>query len=91
MGKSKIKANSAQLELELGLSLAKIKIKFVQLARNQNANIATSIRVESIYALSVLLSGVAPLNLLDQEIAILHAHLQKLPRNTPDVFVMFFA
>ena len=68
------------------------------LARNQNANIAAAIKVESIYALPVLLSGVAPLNLSDQDIAILHAHhrktllnLQKLPRNTPDVFVMFFA
>ena len=68
------------------------------LARNHNATPAASLKVESLYALPVLLSGVAPLILLKSEIEILHAHhkktllnLQKLPKNTPESFVMFFS
>ena len=68
------------------------------LARNHTANPAASLKVESLHALPVLLSGVAPLILLKAEIAILHSHhkktllnLQKLPKNTPESFVMFLA
>ena len=66
------------------------------IARNQNANIATALKVESLYAFPVLLSGVAPQILFGQDIAILHAHhkktllnLQKLLKNIPDIFVIF--
>lgn len=38
------------------------------LARNHSANPAASLRFESLYALLVLLSGVAPLNLKNSEI-----------------------
>ena len=85
---SRVKAHTKKLISLLPAGLARIQI----------ANIDASNRVDSIYALSVLLSGVAPLNLLEQEIAIPHAnhkktllYFQKLPRNTPDVFDMFFA
>ena len=68
------------------------------LARNHHANPAASLRVESLYALPVLLSGVAPLILSNQEIDILLSHhrkclqnLQKLLRNTPECVIMFLA
>ena len=68
------------------------------LARNHSANPAAALRVESLYALPVLLSGVAALTLTMAEINILHSHhkktllnLQKLPRKTPECFVMFLA
>ena len=68
------------------------------LARNQNANPAASLRVEALYALSVLLSGVAALVLSDGESNTLLLHhkntlqnLQKLHKNTPEPFIMFMA
>ena len=66
------------------------------LARNHNANPAASLRVESLYALPVLLFGIAPLILLASEIKIIHFHhkktlrnLQKLPFGTPEPVIMF--
>ena len=68
------------------------------LARNQNANPAASLKVESLYALPVLLSGVAPLIISKSETDIIHYHhkktllnLMKLPKNIPESFVMFMA
>ena len=68
------------------------------LARNQSANPAASLRVESLYALPVLLSGVAPLLLNSQELKVIHSHhriclqnIQKLRKNTPQPFIFFMA
>ena len=68
------------------------------LSRNQNTNPAASLRIQSTFANPVLLSGVAPLILNDDELGILHSHhkntlqnLQKLYRNTPECFTFFMA
>ena len=68
------------------------------LSRNQNTNPATSLRIQATYANPVLLSGVAPLILHDDELNILFSHhkntlqnLQKLYRNTPECFTLFMA
>ena len=68
------------------------------LSRNQNANPAVSLRIQSVFANPVLLSGIAPLILSDDEIGILHSHhknilqnLLKLYHNTPECFTLFMA
>ena len=68
------------------------------LSRNQNTNPAASLRIQSTYANPVLLSGVAPLILRDDELSILHSHhknilqnLLKLYHNTPECFTFFMA
>ena len=68
------------------------------ITRNRNTNPAASLRIHQIYALPVLLSGVAALTLLQSEINVLHSHhsksllnLQKLHKNTPESFILFMA
>ena len=68
------------------------------LARNHNANPAASLRVEALYALPVLLSGVAPLILSKDDVKVIHSHhknvlqnIQKLPKNTPESVILFLA
>ena len=68
------------------------------IARNQNTNPAASLRIQQVYALPVLLSGVAALHLTLSELDILHSHqknclqnLQKLHQNTPECFILFMA
>ena len=57
------------------------------LGRNQNTNPAVSLRIQSVYANPVLLSGVAPLILSPAEISILHIHhshcIQNLQKTKP--------
>ena len=71
-------------------------VLFAGLGRNHRGNPAASLRVESIYALPVLLSGVAALILLKSELDTLAQHykttiqnLQKLHPKTPRP-VLFF-
>ena len=66
------------------------------LARNQHLNPAASLRIQSLHANPVLLSGVAALCLNNSEMTILHSNhkqiiqsLQKLHDNTPECFIMF--
>ena len=72
-------------------------VLFSGMSRNIRGN-AASIRVENIYALPVLLSGVAPLRLLKSEIDPLLYHfqttiqnLQKLHPKTPRAVIFFLA
>ena len=66
------------------------------LSRRHRGNPAASLRVEKVYGLPVLLSGVGSLYLLQSEIQILSQHykqslegLQKLYRKTPESVVFF--
>ena len=66
------------------------------LARNQYANPASSLRIQSIFANPVLFSGISALILKKSELEILQSHLknilqnlQKLHKNTPEAFTMF--
>ena len=97
-----IRSNDGNLPHLQGRVTAHIKALYsvlpAGLARKHSANVAAALRVESLYALPVLLSGVAPLTLSKAEISVLHSHhkksllnLQKLPRNTPESVVMFLA
>ena len=68
------------------------------LARGHRGNPAASIRVERLYGIPVLLSGLAPLVLSIQEVSILSGHfkqhverLLKLHRATPEPVVWFLA
>ena len=62
------------------------------LAKKHNANPAASLRVQNVYALSVLLSGLASIPLTNPDIAILEKHyknmllrcIMKLPEKCPD-------
>ena len=67
------------------------------MARHHRGSPAASLRVEKIYGLPVLLSGMAPLVLLQSEIQVLSHHyketlqgLLKLYPATPDPVVFFF-
>ena len=73
-------------------------VLFAGLGRNHRGNPAASLRVESIYALPVLLSGVAALILLKSELDTLAQHykttiqnLQKLHPKTPRSVIFFLA
>ena len=68
------------------------------LARNQNANPAVSLRVQSVYSQPVLLSGIASLTLSDTETNIINSHhknclqnLMKLHQKTPESFILVMA
>ena len=68
------------------------------LAKKHNANPAGSLRVQNIYALTVLLSGLASIPLSNSEITILEKHyknmlrcLMKLPDKCPDPVIYFLA
>ena len=68
------------------------------LAKKHNTNPSASLRIQSLYALPVLMSGVASVNLLQSEINILSRHfrktlrlLMKLPEKTPDIAVYYLA
>ena len=68
------------------------------LAKRHNANPAASLRVQNVYALSVLLSGLASIPLSNSEITILEKHyknmlrcLMKLPDKCPDPVIYFLA
>ena len=68
------------------------------LSRNQGGNPAVSVRMQSIFASPVLLSGAASLVLNKSETDLLHCHqknvllnLQKLHPKTPECFVFFMA
>ena len=68
------------------------------LARGHSGNPAASIRVERLYVIPVLLSGLAPLVQSIQEVSILSGHfkqhverLLKLHRATPEPVVWFLA
>ena len=68
------------------------------LARRHNANQAASLKVQSTFALPVLLSGVASLTLNSAEFDVLDKHfkqtlrtLLKLPDRTPDPVIYFLA
>ena len=68
------------------------------MSRNHRGNPAASMRVEKVYALPVLLSGLGSLFLLESEVKILSQHykdtleaLQKLHAKTPEPVVFFLA
>jgi hypothetical protein len=68
------------------------------LSRNHRGNPAASLRTEKLYALPVLLSGLASLFLLESEVQTLSQHyketleaLQKLHQKTPEAVVYFLA
>ena len=68
------------------------------LARHHNGNPAASIKVNTIIALPVLLSGVASLTLTQSEVELLNSHhrktlmnLLKLPMKTPEPVILFLA